>query len=214
MAITDWISLALICMLGAFSPGPSLAVVFAITRINGRSSGLMAALGHGLGFFLYALAAATSLSYLITNHADIFFIFQIMGSIILLWLGAKLIKASFSKSQQNNPSQENHAPHHHSKGLAGGFASGFAIAAFNPKTGAFFASLFSQFLDQGQNLNIHIGMATLAGFIDASAYVIYVMAFTTTLIAQTLDRYQHIFERTLGIILMVLGTSLIVSYII
>ena len=212
MPITDWISLALVCMLGAFSPGPSLAVIFAITRMNGRASGLMAAIGHGLGILLYAFAAATSLSYLITNHADLFFILQMIGALMLLWLGYKLLKSSFSKSEV--PQEQSEDPKAASKGLLGGFTSGFIIAAFNPKTGAFFVSLFSQFLNANQSLTTHIGMAGLAGFIDVSAYVIYVIAFTTAALSTGIDKMQHILERLLGVILLFLGISLIASYLI
>ena len=212
MPITDWISLALVCMLGAFSPGPSLAVIFAITRMNGRASGLMAAIGHGLGILLYAFAAATSLSYLITNHADLFIILQMIGALMLLWLGYKLLKSSFSKSEA--PQEQSEDPKAGSKGLLGGFTTGFIIAAFNPKTGAFFVSLFSQFLNANQSLATHIGMAGLAGFIDVSAYVIYVMAFTTAALSTAIDKMQHILERLLGVILLFLGISLIASYLI
>jgi threonine/homoserine/homoserine lactone efflux protein len=213
MAITDWISLALVCMLGAFSPGPSLAVVFAVTRMNGRMSGLMAAAGHGLAVFLYALAAATSLSYLIANYADVFFVLQIMGALVLLWFGAMFIKSGFAKRDEKNFVLDSGSGTV-AKGLIGGFSGGFAIAAFNPQIAAFFISLFSQFLSQEQNLNTHIGMAVLAGVIDLGAYIIYVMAFTVSFLSKAIDRYTNIIERLLGIILILLGLSLISSYVI
>jgi len=211
MPLTDWISLALVCILGALSPGPSLAVIYAVTRMNGRASGLTAAFGHGLGILLYAFAAATSLSYLINNHADLFFILQLIGALMLLWLGYKLLKSSFSTLQPaETPDSKSGKV---SKGLLGGFTTGFIIAAFNPKTAAFFVSLFSQFLNQEQSLATHIGMAGLAGFIDVSAYVIYVFAFTTATFGKAIDKIQHILERLLGLILIFLGISLLASYV-
>ena len=64
MNVSDWLSLTLVCILGAASPGPSFAVILSATRTGGRAGGLAAALGHGLGIFLYAFVAATSLSLL------------------------------------------------------------------------------------------------------------------------------------------------------
>jgi threonine/homoserine/homoserine lactone efflux protein len=214
MAITDWISLALVCMLGAFSPGPSLAVVFAVTRMNGRMSGLMSASGHGLAVLLYALVAATSLSYLIANYADVFFVLQALGALVLLWFGVRFIKAGFSKKIDNNIAAHNKGSGSVAKGLFGGFSSGFSIAAFNPQIAAFFLSLFSQFLNQEQSLYTHIGMAALAGVIDVGAYALYVMAFTTSFLGKAIDRYTNIIERLLGLILVLLGLSLISSYVI
>lgn len=171
----------------------------------------MAAIGHGLAIFIYAFAAATSLSYLITNHANIFLALQLVGALMLLWLGWTLLKSSWTSSDQSQPSNNERKA---VKGMAGGFSTGFIIAALNPKTAAFFVSLFSQFLDQDQSFSTHMGMAILAGFIDIGAYVIYVIAFTTSMLGQWIDRTKHILERLLGALLLFLGFSLITSYFI
>ena len=212
MFLTDWMTLALVCVIGASLPGPSLAVIFAITRMSGRAAGLMAAFGHGLGILLYAFAAATGLSYLITNHADAFFALQIIGALILLWLGWKLLYASITKKTQHEDLKATQEKSGQS-GLISGFTTGFLIAALNPKTAAFFVSVFSQFLSQDQEFTTHIGIALLAGFIDVTVYVIYVLAFTTALLGRWIDRTQHLLERVLGIILLALGFSLIASHL-
>ena len=217
MQITDWISLALVCLLGVMSPGPSVVVIFAVTRMNGRASGLLAALGHGIGIFLYAFAAATSLSFIILNYADLFVFVQIIAAFILLWLGIRLLKASFvnnaKPSTRTNDDHDKPVTKEMSSGLWGGFATGFMIAVFNPKIGVFFATIFSQFLDQDQSLSLHIGMAGLAGFIDSAAYMVYVLAFSSSLFGQWIDRTQYMIERLFGGVLIFLGISLIASYI-
>ena len=38
MGLSDWASLALICLLGASSPGPSLIVILGNTRLYGRKA--------------------------------------------------------------------------------------------------------------------------------------------------------------------------------
>ena len=45
-----WVALATVFMLGAMSPGPSLAVVLRNTMIGGRRQGVMTGIGHGIGF--------------------------------------------------------------------------------------------------------------------------------------------------------------------
>ena len=40
--------------LGAISPGPSLLMVIRNTIVGGRRRGVMCAVGHGIGFGLYA----------------------------------------------------------------------------------------------------------------------------------------------------------------
>ena len=93
MSASDWLSLALICILGATSPGPSLAVVLAVSRLHGRKGGYAAAIGHGLGVFFYALIAAASLSYILKQHASLFQAVQIAGALMLVWIGVRLLMA-------------------------------------------------------------------------------------------------------------------------
>ena len=51
--------------LGAISPGPSVMVVIRNTIVGGRSQGVACAIGHGIGFGIYAGSAVlASLCYL------------------------------------------------------------------------------------------------------------------------------------------------------
>ena len=156
MNTSDWLSLALICILGAASPGPSLAVVLAVSRLHGRKGGCVAAIGHGLGVFFYALIAASSLSYILKQHANLFQAVQIAGALMLIWIGGRLLTATRRRARD----QPLPAP---SLALSHSFSQGFAIALFNPKIAAFFASLFSQYLAEGQSTMLHLAMASLAG---------------------------------------------------
>ena len=56
-----WISF--ICAMGAISPGPSLAVVLRNTISGGRAGGIMTAIGHGIGFSVYAFVAVQNCIY-------------------------------------------------------------------------------------------------------------------------------------------------------
>ena len=156
MSVFDWLSLALICILGATSPGPSFVVVLAVSRLHGRRGGYAAAIGHGLGVFFYALIAAASLSYILKQNASLFQAVQIAGALMLAWIGGRLLMSTRRRGQDQPPA----AP---SLALSQSFCHGFAIAVFNPKIAAFFVSLFSQYLAEGQSTELHLAMASLAG---------------------------------------------------
>ena len=53
-----WLALSVVFVLGAMSPGPSLAVVLRNTMAGGRNQGVATGIGHGIGFGIYAFAAA------------------------------------------------------------------------------------------------------------------------------------------------------------
>jgi threonine/homoserine/homoserine lactone efflux protein len=205
MSVSDWLSLTLVCILGAASPGPSLAVILSAVQTGGRAGGLAAAIGHGLGIFLYAFVAATSLSFIIAHHATLFFTLQLAGAVLLIWLGGRLLLASFRPKDEPAPASAQ-------SGMSGSFLSGFAIAAFNPKIAAFFASLFSQFFAEGQSLGLHVGMATLTGAIDVATYVIIVIAVSGDRLQAMLGARLHLFERALGGLLVLIGVSLLITH--
>lgn len=204
MSVSDWLSLTLICILGAASPGPSLAVILSATQTNGRAGGLVAATGHGLGVFVYALVAATSLSYVITHHAKVFSALQIAGACLLIWLGLRLFLNSLTATTVPKITIT-------SRKLTGSFLTGFAIAAFNPKIAAFFASLFSQFFAGGQSLGLHVCMATLAGLIDVVTYMVIVIALSGQLVQGLVVMKLHLLNRAIGSLLLLIGISLLIS---
>ena len=193
MSASDWLSLALICILGASSPGPSLAVVLAISRLQGRRGGYAAAVGHGLGIFLYASLAAASLSYILKEHSHLFQIVQIAGALMLVWVGVRLLMATRRRAE-NGPAETPRLA------LTLSFRHGFAIAVFNPKIAAFFASLFSQYLGESQSTRLHLAMATLAGGIDMIVYVIIVMLATTQFAVGIFTKFASLNDLILSLI--------------
>ena len=71
--------------LGAISPGPSVMVVIRNTIIGGRSQGVACAIGHGIGFGIYAGSAVFGLIVLLENAPDAFLILQLIGVGLLIW---------------------------------------------------------------------------------------------------------------------------------
>ena len=101
MDFTQWSQLALICVMGAMSPGPSLAVILRNTISGGRTQGLMSGVGHGLGITFYSVVAITGLVALLKTVPNFFLIAQIIGSLFLILLGGKMIISSIGGKQNN-----------------------------------------------------------------------------------------------------------------
>ena len=68
MDFLSWLQVLTICMLGAMSPGPSLAVILRNTIKGGKQQGVMTGVGHGLGIYFYAALVATGLSIFCPLH--------------------------------------------------------------------------------------------------------------------------------------------------
>ena len=91
MDIESLLWMSLICAMGAMSPGPSLVVVLRNTISGGRTRGVMTAIGHGIGFSIYAFVAVMGLSSMLLGNEQIFYLLQSAGALFLIWLAFSMI---------------------------------------------------------------------------------------------------------------------------
>ena len=207
MSIESWFYLVLICLMGASSPGPSLLVILRYAVADGRNAGINAAIGHGIGIFIYALVSAMGLSFILISSPKIFSIIQILGAIFLMWIGFQVLRGVLSKRDVQNLEEYANS----SGGTAlNHFRDGFGIAILNPKILAFFSSLFSQFLSPEQTFSIHMSMAIIAGFIDVSVYVVIVFLVTLKSLLKFYREKIFLFEIVFGFLLILLGFSIFI----
>ena len=193
--------------MGAASPGPSLIVILRHAVADGRSAGIYAAAGHGLGIFIYALVSAIGLSFILISFPKIFLFVQILGALFLLWIGLQILREVLSKKGLSNLREYKAKP---VGTTLNHFRDGFGIAILNPKILAFFSSLFSQFLSPEQSMSIHVLMAIIAGFIDVSVYVIIVFLVTLKRLLKLYKEKIFLLEVAFGLLLILLGFSIFV----
>ena len=101
MPFESWLYLCLICLLGASSPGPSLLVIIKHSVADGRRAGIRASVGHGIGVFIYALASASGLSFILDTNPFLFSIIQILGALFLIWIGFSTVMASLKAKRES-----------------------------------------------------------------------------------------------------------------
>jgi len=196
-----WAQIALVCAMGAMSPGPSLVVVVRNVTAGGRLQGVMVALGHGLGITFYAFAAVTGLALLLLAWPPLYTVATWAGALLLVAIGVSLWRASLRPPQAG----DGHAP---SPRGARGFAEGFAIAFLNPKIAAFFLALFSPFVGEAGTWGAKVLVAGTAGVIDAGWYMIVALVLTGSGILAWLRRNGVLVDRALGTILILLALGL------
>lgn len=202
MDFNDWGALIAICVAGAISPGPSLIVIISISSKFGRKAGFLSAAGHGLAVFIYAITTAVSISFLSDVTNSFFFFVKLAGALLLLWMGASMM---ISASNANNDAKNPKFP----KNLWFAFRNGFLIGILNPKIAAFFASLFSQFVEPTQSFSISLIMAGIAGLIDMTAYCLAALISNTLLVKYLFLNYAHIRDYVFGSLLIILALSVI-----
>lgn len=118
-------------------PGP--AVVYILTRgiAQGRSAGVVSALGIEAGALVHVAAAVAGLSALVASSATAFTIVKYGGAAYLVFLGVQRLRARQELALAELP-RESHARL---------FRQGVVVNALNPKVAVFFVAFLPQFVD-------------------------------------------------------------------
>ena len=91
MSLITFVQVFIVCLLGAMSPGPSMAVVVNNAIFKGRYNGILTSLGHGIGIAVYATCAVLGLGLIIKTNIFIFNGLKILSVIFLIFVGVKSI---------------------------------------------------------------------------------------------------------------------------
>lgn len=168
MTISLWLSLVVICCLGAMTPGPSLAIVLKHTFAGKASHGIVTSVAHGLGVGLYALLAILGLDTLIRQYPTFFQFFMIAGALYLIYLGINAWKSSLSAAKSDTSEQKTI-----NTSYLKAAKEGFSIAFLNPKLALFFTALFSQFINpETMSITVAVIMVATVLVIDTIWYII------------------------------------------
>ena len=154
--------------LGAISPGPSLLMVIRNTIVGGRRRGVLCAVGHGIGFGLYAGVAIFGLIVLLEEAPVVFLGLQWIGIALLIYYGWLMWVHSSDESYEEL------------EGEARGFLEGFSIAFFNPKIALFLVAVLAQVLESGMSLETKLIIGFIGMGIDMTWYVLVAVFLTGT----------------------------------
>lgn len=201
MTIATWLSVVSICLLGAMSPGPSLAVVLQQTLKGGRKNGLVAAVTHGLGIGLYALLCISGIAVIITTSPVLFTTLRWAGAAYLLWLGFKGLTAKPRPAENLSdiPTTSSAA------------RDGFLVVFLNPKVAVFFIALFSQVIGNDTSLLEKLAFAATALLIDMGWYMFVAWSFSNPRWLGHLQKNVVWLERIFGVVLIALAVRLLLG---
>ncbi|ALP41277.1 LysE family translocator [Aeromonas schubertii] len=199
MEWSSWLALAAICVMGAVSPGPSLALIIRNTVGGGRGNGVATALGHGLGVGLYALITAMGLALLITKTPLLFDGIRYGGAAFLAWLGVRALLA------KGGPA----AADEHQGSSRRGALEGFMVAFLNPQLAIFFVALFSQFVHQQTGWREGGIMMLTAGGIDALWYLLVALGLSHGPVLAWLHRKASMINKASGLVLLGLAVKVV-----
>ena len=201
MTLIFWLQFAAVCIAGAISPGPSLALIIRNSTKYNRLGGIMSAVGHGLGMGIYAIFAVTGLSIIILTNIYIFKSIQIIGIIFLLIFGILFI---FQKNKEliieDNQKKFN------------SFLQGFSISILNPKILIWFSAVFSQFVKSDSTFLTNTILVITASTIDCIWYILVALIVTSYGLKDFFQKRINAIQKISGAVLIIISILLIIDF--
>ena len=202
MSYFVWFQFVFVCIIGAMSPGPSLAIVIRNNINYNRLSGIMTSIGHGLGIGVYAALAVLGLGLILQTNQNLFLLIQILGLIFLFFLGLLFI---FQKQSEEKISKN--------QNQFNSFLQGFIVAIINPKIIIWFTAIYSQFISIEASITFNLILIFTASIIDATWYILVSFLITSDGIKSVLTKRKKLIQKTTGSILLIISTSLLYNII-
>ena len=201
MTLITFVQVFSVCLLGAMSPGPSMAVVIHNAIFKGRYNGILTSIGHGIGIAVYATFAVLGLGLIIETNIFIFNSLKILSIIFLIFIGMKSI---LNKEKLNLEKKD-------VKEKTISFLQGFSISILNPKILVWFIAIYSQFMSINNELTFNIYLVTIAGIVDALWYIFLTLAVTTTSALTFFQTKILLIKKIQGFLFIAIGIGLLLN---
>lgn len=189
------------------TPGPDTAYIVGRSIAQGRSAGLISALGISVGCCVHAIASAFGLSAILATSATAFMIIKVAGGLYLVYLGIRMVL-----SQPGNALAASGA--HTVRPLRTIFWQAVLTNVLNPKVVLFFLSFFPQFVRADAPDQTLAFLLLGAVFVAFSTVWNSGTAFLAGTLAQRAGRNPQIrvwLERSVGTAFVALGIKLALS---
>lgn len=201
MTLTFFCTLLGICLLGAMSPGPSLAVVAKHSLSEGRLYGVTSAWSHSLGIFIYAILTIGGLSIVLEHSPFVFKSITYLGASYLAYLGIRSLLSKGGIEDKLKSGEKS--------SILEAIRDGFAISILNPKIALFFIALFSQFLGISQTVEDKAIISVIPPLLDGLWYTLIAIILSSSKVIERIRARASLIDKVSGIILLLLAVKVI-----
>jgi RhtB (resistance to homoserine/threonine) family protein len=193
------LTIAGIHLLAAISPGPDFVMCVRNSLTYSRKTGIWTAVGFGAGISVHIFYCLAGLAIIISKSILIFNMIKFLGALYLIYIG---LKSFFSK-----PSKIEIGEQKIKKDISNfqAFKIGFLTNVLNPKASLFFFGLFTLVISPNTPAFV-LGIASVIMIINTALWFSLVaIFFTQKRIRKVFERFQNVFNKTLGGLLIALG---------
>ncbi|TYL49249.1 LysE family translocator [Marinomonas sp. IMCC 4694] len=203
MTLSLWFSLFTVCLLGAMSPGPSLAIVLKHSLAGGRTNGLATSWAHAAGIGLYALVSLLGLAVVFHQLPLLFKAISYAGAVYLAYLGISALRSKSGIAEKMTSGK--------AVNVFQAAKEGFLISILSPKIALFFAALFSPFVATIHDMSGKVMMVATPFLVDGLWYTLITVLLSNP---RLLDKLRHnavIIDRLSGLVLILLAAYIVTT---
>ncbi|ELB7605738.1 LysE family translocator [Vibrio parahaemolyticus] len=206
MDLNSLVLFVIACLAINMIPGPDVIYIVSNTMKGKLASGMKAAIGLGIGYFIHTLAACLGLSAIILSSAVAFTAVKWLGAAYLVYLGVQALLSMWrgeSKLVVNESLGSN-------KNV---FAQGVIVSVLNPKVALFFLSFLPQFIDTstGSTSTQLLVLGLLFSGLATMCNVLYASIGSWVFSRSNSQRYSRALEGVSGVLLIGLAGKVAIS---
>lgn len=203
MTFTVWLSLFTICILGAMSPGPSLAMVAKHSLAGGRKNGLATAWAHAFGIGVYAFITLIGLAVVLHQSPLLFKTISYAGAFYLAYLGLNALRSKGGVAAKLESGE--------SVSVWQSAREGLMISLLSPKIALFFIALFSQFVAVGNEFSSKALIVVTPFVVDGLWYTFITFLLSSPRLLDKLRARAVLIDRLSGVVLIVLALRVVMT---
>lgn len=200
-----WVTLSTIAtvfIVGLVSPGPNFIVVTSTAMTSSRRAGLIAATGLAFASLTWTVLSIFGLGILLHKFPGLYAAVKWIGAFYLIWLGVKMLLPKSGKTVEAvaKPATASAA-----------FTKAYFVSLTNPKSAAFFASVFAALIPAHAPGWLYFAVAATAFLLSLGWHGLLAICFSTDAVRSKFVSYERYLNYVFGSFLTLLGARLLVS---
>ncbi len=186
-------------LLAVMSPGPDFMMAVRNSLTYSRKTGIWTAVGFGLGISVHIFYSVAGLAFIISQSILLFSAIKLFGAAYLVFIGIKSLRTKAGAIEMSEQVQ------HADISRASAVKMGFLTNVLNPKATVFFLSLFTIVLSPNTPAPILAATSAIMVVNTVLWFSLVAVLFTQKKVRSVFGRYQSIFNKTFGGLLVALG---------
>ena len=203
MTLAAILSIALIHLAAAMSPGPSFVVSVRTAVSEGFGTATALAIGFGLGAVLWATAAMAGLALLFEIVPQLFLALKLIGGAFLIYIAIMM----WRHAKDPLPDADTITP----RSARSAMWFGFVTFASNPKTAVFFGAVFVGLVPADTPLAIRALLLAIIFTNETLWYILVARLFSIPHARSVYARLKTAIDRAFGGLIALFGVRIALS---